>query len=199
MSVKLELYRVFKEVAEVGNITAAAQALYISQSAVSQSIKQLENDLQTRLFSRNSRGVTLTAEGKMLYEYVRSAMGLLETGEEKLSQTRELQMGQLVIGASDTVTSQFLLPYLDGFHRDHPAIHILLILLPGADTLLRNGSVSLPVYRMAGRFSRTGWMPAVTGRHVPVYLIVQFIVHICLAASAKSILPHNRPRCAGCR
>ena len=48
MSVKLELYRVFKEVAEVGNITAAAQALYISQSAVSQSIKQLENDLQTR-------------------------------------------------------------------------------------------------------------------------------------------------------
>ena len=111
MSVKLELYRVFKEVAEVGNITAAAQALYISQSAVSQSIKQLERDLQTRLFARNSRGVTLTAEGQMLYEYVRSAMGLLETGEEKLSQTRELQMGQLTIGASDTVTSHFLLLY----------------------------------------------------------------------------------------
>ncbi len=52
MSVKLELYRVFKEVAEAGNITAAAQALYISQSAVSQSIKQLERDLQTRLFAR---------------------------------------------------------------------------------------------------------------------------------------------------
>ena len=127
MSVKLESYRVFKEVAEVGNITAAAQALYISQSAVSQSIKQLENDLQTRLFSRNSRGVTLTAEGRMLYEYVRSAIGLLETGEEKLSQTRELQMGQLIIGASDTVTSQFLLPYLDSFHREHPAIHIQII------------------------------------------------------------------------
>ena len=63
----------------------------------------------------------------MLYEYVRSAMGLLETGEEKLSQTRELQMGQLVIGASDTVTSQFLLPYLDAFHRQHPAIHIQII------------------------------------------------------------------------
>ena len=127
MSVKLELYRVFKEVAEVGNITAAAQALYISQSAVSQSIKQLENDLQTRLFSRNSRGVTLTAEGKMLYEYVRSAMGLLETGEEKLSQSRDLQMGHLTIGASDTVTSQFLLPYLDRFHRQYPAIHIQII------------------------------------------------------------------------
>ena len=145
MSVKLELYRVFKEVAEVGNITAAAQALYISQSAVSQSIKQLENDLQTRLFSRNSRGVTLTAEGKMLYEYVRSAMGLLETGEEKLSQTRELQMGQLVIGASDTVTSQFLLPYLDGFHREHPAIHIQIISGRSHKVLglLRSGKVDI--------------------------------------------------------
>lgn len=127
MSVKLELYKVFKEVAEAGNITAAAQSLYISQSAVSQSIKQLESELQTRLFSRNSRGVTLTGEGKMLYEYVRSAMGLLETGEAKLSQTRELQIGHLTIGASDTVTSQFLLPYLDRFHRRYPAIRIQIV------------------------------------------------------------------------
>ncbi len=127
MAVKLELYKVFKEVAEAGNITAAAQSLYISQSAVSQSIKQLESDLQTRLFARNSRGVTLTADGKLLYEYVRSAIGLLETGENKLSQTRELQMGHLTIGASDTVTSQFLLPHLDAFHRLYPAIHIRII------------------------------------------------------------------------
>ena len=127
MSVKLELYRVFKEVAEAGNITAAAQALYISQSAVSQSIKQLEGELQTRLFARNSRGVALTPDGRMLYEYVRSAIGLLETGEEKLSQSRELQMGHLTIGASDTVTSQFLLPYLERFHRQYPAIHIQIV------------------------------------------------------------------------
>lgn len=75
----------FKEVAEAGNITAAAQTLFISQSAVSQSIKQLEAELQTRLFARNSRGVTLTADGRMLYEYVRSAMAWLKPGEEKLS------------------------------------------------------------------------------------------------------------------
>ena len=145
MSVKLELYRVFKEVAEVGNITAAAQALYISQSAVSQSIKQLERDLQTRLFARNSRGVTLTAEGQMLYEYVRSAMGLLDTGEEKLSQTRELQRGQLTIGASDTVTSQFLLPYLDTFHKQHPAIHIQIVSGRSHKVLglLRSGKVDI--------------------------------------------------------
>ena len=129
----------------MGNITAAAQALYISQSAVSQSIKQLERDLQTRLFARNSRGVTLTAEGQMLYEYVRSAMGLLETGEEKLSQTRELQKGQLTIGASATVTSQFLLPYLDTFHKRHPAIHIQIVSGRSHKVLglLRSGKVDI--------------------------------------------------------
>ena len=145
MSAKLELYKVFKEVAEAGNITAAAQALFISQSAVSQSIKQLESDLQTRLFARNSRGVSLTAEGRMLYEYVRTAMNLLETGEIKLSQTRELQMGELVIGASDTVTSQFLLPYLDGFHRDYPGVHIQIVSGRSGKVLdlLRGGKVDI--------------------------------------------------------
>ena len=81
MAVKLELYRVFKEVAETGNISAAAKNLYISQSAVSQSIKQLETALQARLFARSPRGVTLTGEGRMLYQYVRNALGLLATGD----------------------------------------------------------------------------------------------------------------------
>ena len=75
MSVKLELYKVFKEVAEAGNITATAQTLFISQSAVSQSIKQLEAELHTRLFVRNSRGVTLTAEGVDFLPYARQVYG----------------------------------------------------------------------------------------------------------------------------
>ena len=54
-------------------------------------------------------------------------MGLLETGEDKLQQSRTLQAGTLVIGASDTVTSQFLLPHLDAFHRRYPNIHIRII------------------------------------------------------------------------
>ena len=127
MAVKLELYRVFKEVAETGNISLAAKNLYISQSAVSQSIKQLETALQARLFARSPRGVSLTWEGQMLYQYVRSALGLLATGEDKLSQAQQLLLGTLTIGASDTVTSQFLLPYLDRFHRQYPAIHIQII------------------------------------------------------------------------
>ena len=127
MAVKLELYRVFKEVAETGNISAAAKNLYISQSAVSQSIKQLETALQARLFARSPRGVTLTGEGQMLYQYVRNALGLLATGEDKLSQAQQLLLGTLTIGASDTVTGQFLTPYLDEFHHQHPGIRLKIV------------------------------------------------------------------------
>lgn len=127
MAVKLELYRVFKEVAETGNISVAAKNLYISQSAVSQSVKQLETSLQARLFSRSPRGVRLTSEGQMLYDHVRTALGLLQTGEDKLSQAQQLLIGTLVIGASDTVTSWFLTPYLEQFHRQYPGIRLKIV------------------------------------------------------------------------
>ena len=145
MSVKLELYKVFKEVAEAGNITAAAQALFLSQSAVSQSIKQLETALQARLFARNPRGVTLTGEGQMLYQYVRSALGLLATGEDKLTQAQQLLLGTLVIGASDTVTSFFLTPYLDAFHRKYPGIRLKIVSGRSAKVLsmLKSGAVDI--------------------------------------------------------
>ena len=127
MAVKLELYRVFRTVAAKGNISAAAQELYISQSAVSQSIRQLEEQLQIRLFSRSPRGVTLTGEGKMLLEYVDRGLSLIESGEEKLSQVRELLAGELTIGASDTVTKTYLLPRLESFHKAYPDIRIRIL------------------------------------------------------------------------
>lgn len=145
MAVKLELYRVFKEVAESGNISEAAKNLEVSQSAVSQSIKQLETSLQARLFARSSRGVVLTGEGQMLYQYVRSALGLLATGEDKLSQAQQLLLGTLTIGASDTVTSWFLTPYLDAFHRQHPNIRLKIVSGRSAKvlSLLKSGTVDI--------------------------------------------------------
>ena len=127
MAVKLELYRVFRTVAEKGSISAAAEALYISQSAVSQSIRQLEEQLQIRLFSRSPRGVILTREGQLLLEYVGRALSLIENGEEKLQQVRELAAGELTIGASDTVTKTYLLPKLEAFHKAYPDIRIRIL------------------------------------------------------------------------
>ena len=145
MAVKLELYRVFKEVAETGNISLAAKNLYISQSAVSQSVKQLETALQARLFARSPRGVSLTWEGQMLYQYVRSALGLLATGEDKLSQAQQLLLGTLTIGASDTVTSFFLTPFLETFHRQHPGIRLKIVSGRSAKVLsmLKSGAVDI--------------------------------------------------------
>ena len=127
MAVRLELYRVFSEVAKQGNISAAAQNLFISQSAVSQSVKQLEEQLQVRLFSRSTRGVSLTSEGKLLLEYVSHALGLLQSGEEKIAASRQLLTGELIIGASDTVTKTYLLSRLEAFHKDYPDIRIRIL------------------------------------------------------------------------
>ena len=145
MAVTLELYRVFKEVAETGNISLAAKNLYISQSAVSQSVKQLETALQARLFARSPRGVTLTGEGRMLYQYVRSALGLLATGEDKLSQAQQLLLGTLTIGASDTVTGFFLTRYLEAFHRLHPGIRLKIVSGRSAKvvSMLKSGAVDI--------------------------------------------------------
>ena len=127
MAVRLELYRVFLEVAKQGNISAAAQNLFISQSAVSQSVKQLEEQLQVRLFSRSTRGVSLTGEGKLLLEYVSHALGLLQSGEEKIAASRQLLTGELIIGASDTVTKTYLVSRLEAFHKDYPDIRIRIL------------------------------------------------------------------------
>ena len=127
MAVRLELYRVFLEVAKQGNISAAAQNLFISQSAVSQSVKQLEEQLQVRLFSRSTRGVSLTSEGKLLLEYVSHALGLLQSGEEKIAASRQLLTGELIIGASDTVTKTYLVSRLEAFHKAYPDIRIRIL------------------------------------------------------------------------
>ncbi len=145
MSIKLELYRVFKAVAEEGSVSAAAKSLYISQSAVSQTVKQLEEQLGVRLFTRGTRGVSLTSEGAVLYDYVRSAMNFIRHGEEKLAQTKALEWGELVIGASDTITSCFLLPALEQFHARYPGVKLRVLngTSPEVIALLKAGKVDL--------------------------------------------------------
>ena len=145
MDINYELYKVFYYVATTLSFSEASKQLFISQSAVSQSIKQLETALQARLFARNPRGVTLTGEGQMLYQYVRSALGLLATGEDKLTQAQQLLLGTLVIGASDTVTSFFLTPYLDAFHRKYPGIRLKIVSGRSAKVLsmLKSGAVDI--------------------------------------------------------
>lgn len=124
MKTKLDYYKIFYETARHSSFSTAAKELYISQSAISQCIRQLEDDLDTQLFTRTRRGVTLTTEGLMLFQKVESAMQALEQGETLLARLHHLESGSLVIAAGDTITSHYLLPYLEHFHNAYPDIRI---------------------------------------------------------------------------
>ena len=94
MEQNLSLYRVFYTVANAGNISKAAEQLYISQPAISKSIRKLEQSLDVTLFSRNSRGVQLTEEGEILYDYVQKAFYSLQMGESRIKKINDLGIGQ---------------------------------------------------------------------------------------------------------
>lgn len=135
MEQNLSSYWIFYTVANTQNISKAAGKLYISQPAVSKTIKKLEETLGCRLFSRSSRGVQLTEEGSIVYESVRDAFETLATGEEKLKQFRELGVGHLRIGVSTTLCKYVLLPYLRTFIHQHPHIRISISCQPTNETL----------------------------------------------------------------
>jgi len=124
MKTKLDYYRIFYETARCRSFSAAAQHLYISQPAISQCINQLENDLHVQLFVRTRKGVALTNEGKLLYQKVEHALNMLEQGEHQLDRLRHLESGELKIAAGDTITTHFLLKYLEEFHASYPDIRI---------------------------------------------------------------------------
>ncbi len=126
MNIDIELYKVFYNVAEFQNITKAAQNLYISQPAVTMSIKKLENQLETKLFVRNKKGVTLTSEGKVLFEYVKQAMESLRLGENKIENFKKLETGNIRIGIGTNLAKFFLAPHLEKFHKLYPKITVSL-------------------------------------------------------------------------
>lgn len=127
MSGKLDLYKVFCRVAKNGSFSRAARDLYMSQSAVSQAVMQLEGELDIRLFHRTPRGVTLTTEGRLLFEYAHSALSLIEAGEQKLLEFKNMTLGELKIGVGDTISRYFLLPYLEAFHKQYPNIKFKMV------------------------------------------------------------------------
>lgn len=145
MKTKLDNYRTFYEVASRRSFSNAAKQLYISQSAVSQSIKQLELDLDCLLFYRKSKHLTLTQEGDILYDYVKTAMEAIEIAEQKINNLKSLDDGTLLIGASDTITNHFLLPFLEQFHFQYPNIHLQIYNATSIEIidLVKQGSVDI--------------------------------------------------------
>ena len=121
--VNLDLYRVFYTVAKSGSLTKAAEELYISQPAVSRSIKQLETQLGVSLFTRTHRGMTLSAQGgKVIFNEVERALSLLNEAENRIEEMKNSATGVIRIGASDTIFEYFLADKIVEFNERFPAV-----------------------------------------------------------------------------
>lgn len=135
MTHNLEYYKVFYYVAKNASVTAAATELSISQPAVSQAIRQLENLLEVKLFSRSAKGVSLTSEGRVLYSYVEKGYEQIQTGERKVKQMLQMEAGEVCIGASDMTLQFYLLPYLEKFHEKYPLVKVTVTNGPTPETI----------------------------------------------------------------
>ncbi|QXM05272.1 LysR family transcriptional regulator [Crassaminicella indica] len=150
MNIHFELYKVFYYVGKYLSFSQAAHELYISQSAVSQSIKALEEKLSTKLFFRHTKKVKLTSEGKLLFEHIEQAFNFIKAGERSLQQIHSLERGEVRIGASDTICKYYLLPFFKKFHELYPSIkiHVTNAPSPICTELLKKGSVDISIINL---------------------------------------------------
>ena len=156
MNQNLSLYQIFYVTARHGNISHAAKELFISQPAISKSIRKLEEALQVPLFTRSSRGVTLTEDGKLLYEQVQEAFRSIDLAEETLRHRHALGISQLRIGVSTTLCRYILLPYLQRFIQEYPHVKVTIHCQSSYQTieLLENRQIDLGLIgRPAGKLA----------------------------------------------
>ena len=147
MNINYELYKIFYEVANTGNITRASQKLNISQPAISKSIKNLEAQLGGELFVRTQKGVVLTEEGKSFYNHIKNAINNIIDAENEFTNLINLNTGSIRIGVSTTITEKYLLPYLKKFHELYPNITIHMYTDISNELLdkLKSGSIDLAI------------------------------------------------------
>ena len=153
MNINFELYKVFYEVANEKSISKGAEKLMISQPAVTQSIKTLEDQLGGKLFIRTPKGVVLTCEGEELYNYIKEGMSYFINGTNKFENLKNLEEGIINIGSTTTISEHFLMPYLKQFHELYPNIDINITndLTENLIKGLRNGSLDIIVTAIPNR------------------------------------------------
>ena len=127
MNVNLELYKTFYVVAKYKHMTKASEELHVSQPAISQAIKKLEEELGGVLFVRSNKGMELTQEGEMFYSYVSGALKLINDAENEFGSFKKLTKGEIKIGCSASLTKLVLLQALKEFHQDYPGIKINVV------------------------------------------------------------------------
>lgn len=135
MNKNLNLYSIFYEVAKYNSISAAAKSMYLSQPAISKSIKNLENILNERLFYRTLNGIVLTEKGKSLYLYLEKSFSYLILAEKMISEEKNMTKGKLTIGIRSHVASFYLMEKISDYHNKYPKIEISIISRPSQELM----------------------------------------------------------------
>lgn len=117
---------IFHKVAELRHFTRAAEALYISQPAVSKQVQQLEKSLKQALFTLVGQKVYLTDAGKLLYEYADRIFALSAEAESALDEMQRLERGRLLLGASTTIGTYLLPELLGRYKAQYPGIDLVV-------------------------------------------------------------------------
>ena len=160
MAISLDYYKVFYHVAKCGNITQAAEALYLTQPTVSHTIKLLEQELGCQLFFRSQKGVTMTPEAQKLFLHAKAACEHMEKAEAELACALNFQTGEIRIGASETTLHHYLLPRLTAFKRLYPSIRYQVYnsATPAALSGLADGLLDLAVLVTPANYKNTAFI-----------------------------------------
>ena len=150
MNINFEYYKVFYYVAKNKNISKTANDLMISQPAISKTIKILEEQIGCSLFTRNKSGVFLTEEGKVLFNEIKNAIEIIDNAEFKINEMINLECGILNIGISNTLTQNYLLPYIKEFSQKYPKVKIKIHTEPTFKLInkARNGIVDFIILNL---------------------------------------------------
>lgn len=162
-NLNLNSLKYFYEIANTKNITKASSNINISQPALTKSIKQLEEDLNAVLFKRSKKGVVLTDEGEILYEYTKKMFENLNSTLNVITEAKE-KNGHLYIGATTTNFLEPILPTLDKFRKMYPNINVEIVLeeidvlekykrLGKLDILIKNSYEEIDNYEIIKSFS----------------------------------------------
>src|SRR5262245_61796680 len=118
----LRSLRYFLAVVEHGGITPAADALFVSQPSLSQTMRQLETELGVELLDRAGRSAVPTPAGRELAATARQVLAETDAARERVRQVGALEVGRLVVATSSTLAVHPLTPLLAALRRQHPGL-----------------------------------------------------------------------------
>lgn len=155
MNTDYNLYKIFLYLYEEKSISRTASKLYVSQPAISYSLKELESQLGYTLFYRNSKGIEPTVEAKELYGYISTAFNIINDAEEHIKNLNDLNIGCIRIGTSSHIGSFYLSSFIAEFKKKYPSIQFEIICRSTSDMIemleTRNLDIIVDTLPITGR------------------------------------------------